>query len=601
MIGKKISIIFIIYIISSIPVSFGKVLLSSNQKNILPGDILSVQIIIEGETDAEIDKIENLELFNIESQGTSSSFKFINGQSSREKTINYELSLLDTTKKEIFLGPVTIDINGKKEQSNYLVFNVGQSQNSPDKNANNKIPAPDNYYFLDVQVEKDNLFVNQKTLLTLKFYNSVEFAEANLVTPESKDFWLEQNGNQQNAREVINGKAYKVTTIKYFFTPLKEGVLNLDGFAINGLAILPDEGNAQRAQRQRQRLGFGFDSFFEDSFFQNRGKRRRVNLTAPSVTLNVKKLPSDKTDSAFDGVVGQFNVRELDHPNEISSKDSINFSFIVSGDGNLNLLEFETNGSDFKVYKDKDENVVLPGGELQEARRLSYLLIPQKNGQVKIPEFKAKYFDPHDKLFKELIVGGSSIDVKGNLIIKKDQNIPPQSENIISKSNSEEGEKNTPAVEVYNIAGRKFYYPIVNLINKNLNIILNLSLVFSFFILFFYFFRNINWKNLLSFKSKDNIKNLISNLSGTSLEAHCLDNILKQVLKSDFNPIREKNFQILKLIGVKTKDIEQFEQLYQICENVQFSKDKNYKKFTQNDVNLISEVIGQYLLKKGEK
>ena len=59
-------------------------------------------------------------------------------------------------------------------------------------------------------------------------------AEANLITPESKDFWLEQNGKQQNSREIINGKAYKVTTIKYFFTPLVSGEIDLNGFGING-------------------------------------------------------------------------------------------------------------------------------------------------------------------------------------------------------------------------------------------------------------------------------------------------------------------------------------------------------------------------------
>ena len=75
-------------------------------------------------------------------------------------------------------------------------------------------------------------------MLTLKFYNAVDFAEANLITPESKDFWLEQNGKQQNSREIINGRAYKVTTVKYFFTPLVAGKIDIEGFAIKGLAIL---------------------------------------------------------------------------------------------------------------------------------------------------------------------------------------------------------------------------------------------------------------------------------------------------------------------------------------------------------------------------
>ena len=121
------------------------------------------------------------------------------------------------------------------------------------------------------------------------------------------------------------------------------------------------------------------DSFFYDSFFRNRGKRRRVNLVAPTITLNVEGVPNDQKDR-FDGVVGQFKAKELDWPSKIDANDSLVFSFIVSGDGNLNLLEFSHDSSDFKVFKDKDEGIVLPGGELQEARRLSYLLVPREVG-----------------------------------------------------------------------------------------------------------------------------------------------------------------------------------------------------------------------------
>ena len=110
MIGKKINlstknlISVYLFILFYIPIALSqtKVLLSSGQKSISPGDIISVQIIIEGETDAEIASVENINLFNIEGQSTSSSFKFINGQSSKEKTINYELSLKDIGKKRKF-------------------------------------------------------------------------------------------------------------------------------------------------------------------------------------------------------------------------------------------------------------------------------------------------------------------------------------------------------------------------------------------------------------------------------------------------------------------------------------------------------------------
>ena len=76
---KKLLVIYVLLLCFSFDCfSQTNVLLSSNQKTISPGDIFSVQVIIEGETDAEIASVENLNFFNIEGQSTSSSFKFIN-------------------------------------------------------------------------------------------------------------------------------------------------------------------------------------------------------------------------------------------------------------------------------------------------------------------------------------------------------------------------------------------------------------------------------------------------------------------------------------------------------------------------------------------
>ena len=72
---------------------------------ISPSGIFRIQLIIDGETDAELLEIENLKLFQVEGQSTSSSYKYINGKSSKEKVIKYDLSLINNpAKKNIFLG-----------------------------------------------------------------------------------------------------------------------------------------------------------------------------------------------------------------------------------------------------------------------------------------------------------------------------------------------------------------------------------------------------------------------------------------------------------------------------------------------------------------
>ena len=53
---------------------------------------------------AELKEIKNIEKFNIESQSTSSSYQYINGQSSLEKKIIYTLSLKKSEENRIELG-----------------------------------------------------------------------------------------------------------------------------------------------------------------------------------------------------------------------------------------------------------------------------------------------------------------------------------------------------------------------------------------------------------------------------------------------------------------------------------------------------------------
>ena len=594
MIGK--AIVVLISLVFSISISAQtKVLLSSSQKDIQAGDIISAQIIIEGETDAEIERIENIELFNIEGQSTSSSFKFINGQSSKEKTISYELSLKSDAKKEVYLGPVIVSSNGKELKSNYLIFNVVQGHSAA-KGNKTKTPEP-NYYFLDVQVEKENLFVNQKTLLTLKFYNAVEFAEANLVTPDSKDFWLEQHGKQQNSREIINGKAYKVTTVKYFFTPLVSGSLSLDGFAINGLAILPDKSGGRN--NRRQRLGFGFDSFFEDSFFRNRGKRRRVNLKATPLDLIVKDLPGESKESGFDGIVGQFKIKELDYPSEISSQDSIMFSFVVSGDGNLNLLEFIYDSKDFKVYKDKDESVVLPGGDLQEARKLTYLLIPQKNGSARIPEFRAKYFDPHDKLFKELLVGGTEIKVNGSLprsneteaSLSRQKNAPGNKVDVIPDTPEENF--NEQKLVVLPIAEKSTIHYLISWLNVNSQVLLYICGFVSFVCMFFHLMNQQLFNAIKRRESGSMKKNILrlKSMNGNFASIGGLDDLLAEIMREDYSPVRGENFDSMKRIGVQKESLEIIKNLYFKCESNQFSKVKKDIKYSGDEINSLIDVV----------
>ena len=604
MIGKLLHIVVIFFISFGVKVN-AKVQLSSNSKILYDGDIFSVEILIEGHKDTEIVRIENIENFNVESQGTSTSYKYINGRSSQEKRIKYELSLKKVKGGKVYLGPVVAKVNGNEIRSNYLVFEVDGKKTDPGKKTNKKSREPiDKYYFMDTRIEDENLFVNQKTLLTLRFYNSVEFAEASLVTPDSKKFFLEQHGKQQNSREVINGRAYKVTTIKYHFTPLLEGALELDGFGIKGLAIIPDAGGSNR-----QRLGLGLNSFFEDSFFGRRGKRRRVNIKAPALSLKVESLPSSNEGEKFDGVVGQFLAKELEYPQMILSNDSMMFSFIVSGDGNLNLLKFKTIGDDFKIFKEKDESIVLPGGDLQEARRISYLLIPLKTGEISLPTFRAKYFDPTDKLLKEIFVGGGKIVVKGKISqdkdsTRKEKTTSKESEPINFEKNNKDNVEN---FELFLITDKSYLQKISSLVIRYSNLVFSFSFIFAICVLFYPLALKLKefTKLKLLVKKKESersVTDIIYKLKKNNiLNIKDIDLALMELLKEKYSPVRSLNYKLLQSLGVNESEILSLREIYENVERSLFSSKSQQYELKSKDVECIKNICEKVLSSKKEE
>ena len=224
----------------------------------------------------------------------------------------------------------------------------------------------------------------------------------------------------------------------------------------------------------------------------------------------------------------------MEIPSRIDADDSIMFSFIVSGDGNLNLLDFNFESKDFKVYKDKDESIVLPGGELQEARKLTYLLIPQKSGKIKIPSFSAKYFDPFDKYYKQLLVGGSEVFVGGQVrnespvdIKERSGNEKSKDKKILSKTEKASQLEGGPnrSKELFEIAESDVIYNVVNWIILKTDLLIYASTIFSFLLIIFLNLKQLTMSSLFSFRSRQvgNIDQSISHLIGKKLVVADLD------------------------------------------------------------------------------
>lgn len=380
-------------------------------KNVIePEDYIQLSLVLEGED--ELVEIKNIKSFIIESQSSSSSYRYINGKASSEKTINYEITLKDPSLKKVEIGPAVIRNDGKNYETNKIIIKTQSNQRTGSARTEKD-------YYLVSSIERNELILNETIELKVMFFNRVRLVEASIEEPESESFFLEQKGKEKSFRKIINGKEYNVTELTYKFTPTKPGEIIIPAFILKGLAVVQD--------RNRPR---GFGGFFEDSFFSGGfGKRKRVKASSSILKINVSKFPEEGRPEGFSGIVGEFTLSQ--EISKIAQNNSYKFLVNIEGKGDLstlNTLKMPSSES-FSIYAEKAE------GE-KGKKSFSMIIIPKKNGVFRLPKSEFSYFSVEDKKYKSLSYGGQELVFRGVEAKFESKVNPTSSEEISDTRNS---------------------------------------------------------------------------------------------------------------------------------------------------------------------
>ena len=347
-------------------------------------DFINLTVTLEG--DEELISIENIDRFNIESTSNNSSYKYINGKASREKSIVYSLSLKDTSSRSVSIGPANIKLNSRNIKTNKIVLKINKGE---------KVKK-DKDYFLTLSVDRKTVMVNESVLIKLKFYNRARLVEAQVKEPSSDDYFLDQIGKEKNYREIINGREFNVSELLYRFTPLSPGNFKFPGFELNGLAVVQDN----RAR--------GFGGFFNDDFFSSSfGKRKRIRVKSNPLLLNVESFPEKGKPKDFSGLVGDFKLEESLTKNPSNNSYRLNIKIFGHGDlSTLGKLSLKPS-LNYTIYEETDENPEV------KSKSYSLVIIPKKNGMFKLSTEKIPFFSTKSKNYEYLEFGGQELIFSG--------------------------------------------------------------------------------------------------------------------------------------------------------------------------------------------
>lgn len=330
---------------------------------------------------------------------TSQSVSIVNGSMTVKYSVYYTVAAPNAGTYKI--PPVTAEYNGKTYKSKELVItaqdnpqqnqaqNQGGSQNQQPSQAEEQVSGSGNL-FIDVNVNKKEVYVGQHIVLSAGFYSRYNIQEiADTKLPSYNGFWVKEISTPSRItlqQKLINGVPYSYGLLhKKVLIPQRAGELVIEPYSIDFIT----------------REGF-WDSY-----------KRTGKSTAK--TIKVKQLPSPKPDN-FGGAVGSFNISMTADKEEVKLDDPLTIKVTLTGNGNIQLCEAPKVDipSAFEAFPPKSaENIKTDDSGMSGTRTFSYVAIARQPGEITIPAVKFSYFDLASKSYKTVSTNELTIKITG--------------------------------------------------------------------------------------------------------------------------------------------------------------------------------------------
>lgn len=300
--------------------------------------------------------------FEVLSNQRSSQVKSING--SVEATTLWRLTLAPKREGKLTIPAFTF----KGETSSPVAITVKPAS----------ALTTDKPLFLETEVDRESLYVQQQLLLKIRLFTSIDLREISSEELKIDNAVIKSINETQYSRQV-NGKTYGVVEVTYAVFPQQSGQLAIPAITWN------------ITQRNSHSSGFGFDPRFSSS-------SKRFRLRTEAKTLDVLPAPASfsgrdwlpatqvKLSQSWSRDPGQFRVGE-----------PITRKLVLSAEGVLSTLlppiELPAT-SNVKYYPDQPQiSEAADASGLQSTLEHSYAVVPSVAGEITLPAVTVDWWD----------------------------------------------------------------------------------------------------------------------------------------------------------------------------------------------------------------
>jgi hypothetical protein len=350
------------------------------------GENVTLSLKFDGIQPSDAPAIPDIAGLQFQYIGPSSSFTFINGQTSSSITYNYTVTAQHDG--QFTIPALRADINGQPFTSLPLTLTVS------------KVAAPsaaeldsgDQVAFMKFIFPKNKVYVGEAVLGRLELYlrdDVQNFGNFQLTASPTDGFSAGKTAEPPNQRRrvQIGNHSYVVIPIAVPLTAIQTGQLTLGPFTASVVVVTPSENQ-------------GGDPFFR---MFNQGEQKQVTLATAPVTVESLPLPEENKPANFSGAVGDFMLTVNAGPTTLTVGDPITVRVQISGSGALDAITLPTQDawSNFKTYPTTRLETTDQFG-FQGTNTFEQIVSPLNSDVRELPPLTFSFFNPNDGQYHTL-------------------------------------------------------------------------------------------------------------------------------------------------------------------------------------------------------
>ncbi len=368
---------------------------SLDRDTVTLGENATLSLKFEGVQPADAPNLPAVAGLQFQYVGPSSSFSFINGQTSSSITYNYVVAAQRSG--EFVIPGMRVSVNGQQFASTPLTFSV-QNVAAPSAAAVN---SGSEIAFLKLTLPQKKIYSGQTIIGQVDLYLRDEvqnYGNFQFTSMPAEGFQIGKMAQSANRTTQVGNRRYTVVPISVALTAVKAGALTLGPITASAVVVLPQQNQ-------------GNDPF---SAFFNRGEQRQVTLTTEELQAQAMSLPSENVPPDFNGIIGNFSLAVSAGPTNLTVGDPVTVRVQITGRGALDsiALPAQNSWSNFKAFPPTAKVETHDQFGLQGTKTFEQIVSPQNSDVRELPPFTFSFFNPDDGKYHTLTQPATPLTVR---------------------------------------------------------------------------------------------------------------------------------------------------------------------------------------------